>query len=392
MINNMTKPVVLLVRNAARGDFGGAERYPISLAVLIETQAQYTPIVVTRSQQLLEHASRSSVATIRGWWWSKQNWNGRQLILFPLYLIWQALLTCWYVSLLVRTGARAIHLQSKDDFIAGTLAGKIAGRTVVWTDHMDLRYIFENISRPLKNPLGKLVFWCAKLADHVIIISDNERSLVTRQLRHPDALDSQIIVIKNGVIDTLDHYPRHTTPDDEVHFCIASRMVVSKGVGDCIVAFTQLDNPKVHLDIYGDGADLSLFQQVANLHPRIHFHGHTDEPLQAIRDSDAFILPSYHEGLSIALLEAVMLGATVIASDVDSNPEVITHKSNGLLVQPKQPEELAAAMRTLLDHPNLRAQYGHAARETYLQRFNLETIVRNEIQPLYATRSQDKNM
>ena len=379
----MVNQTVLLVRNAAKGDFGGAERYPVSLAYLLENNGEYSPLLVTRSQKLLEFASENSVRTYRGWWWSHQNWSGKYVVLFPLYVAWQFVLTVWYISLLIRTRAVAVHLQSKDDFIAGTIAAKLLGRTIVWTDHMDLRYIFQNITIPFKNPLGKLIFICAKYADHIIVISDNEHTLVTSHFKDPHALDKQIIVIKNGVIDTRDSLVKTARMDNGVYFCLASRITIGKGIGDAIEAFMSLDAPSAHLDIYGDGPDKVAMETKADSHPRIHFHGHTDTPLQALYNSDVYILPSYQEGLSIALLEATMLGATIIASDIDSNPEVITDKANGLLIPPRQPTALAHAMRQLIDDPSLRKQYGEAARITYEQSFDLEIIVRSKIQPLY---------
>ena len=390
--SSQNSPTVLLVRNAARGDFGGAERYPVSLANLIQKEGSYTPIIVTRSQKLLEYAESNTVSTIRGWWLGWQNWSGIRTLLFPFYIVWQLTLTVWYISLLLRTQASAIHLQSRDDFIAGTLAAKLLKRTSVWTDHMDLRYIFQNIAKPFKNPVGKLVFWSAKRADHIIIISDNEYRLITAHCKNPHALDTQITVIKNGVVDTRDQLTRQPSPKNEVHLCLASRMVKNKGVGDAIQAFLSLDNPHAYLDIYGDGPDSDTFRRLAAGNSHIRFYGHTDNPLQAIYNSDVFILPSYQEGLSIALLEATMLGATIIASDVDSNPEVIDDKSNGLLVPPRQPNKLADAMQALIESPQLRARYGSAARTTYEQTFNLETIVRTKILPLYKTRARQEDL
>ena len=62
--------VVLLIRNAAQSDFGGAETYQISLAKTLE-KLHYQPIIVSRSVKLINYAKDNSIQTIRGWWWSQ---------------------------------------------------------------------------------------------------------------------------------------------------------------------------------------------------------------------------------------------------------------------------------------------------------------------------------
>lgn len=383
-----TKPArdtVLLVRNAAKSDFGGAETYPVSVASILSANG-IRPIIASRSKKVLDHAKRNSVSTQRGWWWSRQNWSGRRILLVPFYIAWQFMLTLWYMQLIVKTNARALHIQSKDDFIAGTLAGRILGRRVIWTDHMDLRYVFENISQPFRNPVGKLVFWAARYADNIILISDNEHRLVTSHFKHKDDLSDKIVLIKNGVIDQYSKYPH--SPSSTFSFCLASRMVVNKGVGEAIRAYILFKKnwnqaQATTLDIYGDGADVKQFKSLASGHDDIVFHGHTTNAIAKIAASDVFILPSYQEGLSITLLEATMLGKAIIATDIDSNPEVIHDRSTGLLVKVRDVESLSEAMHELVSKPELLHRLEKGARSNFKQEFNLETVVINKIIPLY---------
>ena len=296
------KQVVLIVRNAASGDFGGAEVYPISLSrVLVENSL--SPIIITRSKQLLAAAREADITAIKGWWWSQQNWSGKKILVLPVYIAWQIVLTGWYINLLLKTKANAIHIQSKDDFIAATIAGRIMRKKVVWTDHMDLRYIFENISRPLRNPLGKIIFWVGHLANHIILISENEYKLVTSKFSNPLSLKKQIILINNGVIDKIDKYREITISLDDNHvfsYCLASRIVTSKGIGEAIKAFEMLQKrvheKNIRLDIYGDGAELQQFKDLAKDNPSIRFYGHQTDVLGKIARSSVFILPSYRRG------------------------------------------------------------------------------------------------
>lgn len=373
---------VLLIRNAAKGDFGGAETYQVSLANILK-KSDYSPIIVSRSPKLLQYAHEHEVPSVKGWWWSRQDWSGKRILLTPLYFLWQLFLTMWYLSLIIRTRASVLHIQSKDDFIAATIAGRLLGKKVVWTDHMDLRYIFQNIARPLRNPVGKLVFLAAHLAHHFILISNNEYRLVTSHFKRKSALKRQITIVKNGVIDQKDKYPPYMQGKDFV-FCLASRIVKNKGIGEAIEAFASLEgNSKYRLKIYGDGPDAENFEKIAEPYKNIAFYGHQSDILAKINEADVFILPSYQEGFSIALLEATMLGKAIIASNVDSNPEIVTDRKTGLLAEVRDTESLAKNMALLATDNHLKHLLETAARKSYEDNFNLDTIVRTQIIPLY---------
>lgn len=380
------RETILLVRNAAKHDFGGAETYPVSLANILKDMG-YKPILVTRSEKLLKYAKGESVKTHRGWWWSRQNWSGWRVSLFPIYILWQIVLTIWYIQLIVRTRALAAHVQSRDDFIAATIAGRIMGIKVIWTDHMDLRYVFESISKNLRNPVGKFVFLAAHIAHHIILISDNEYRLVTAHFKNKHSLEKQIILIKNGVIDrgVKDRKQKRK----RLIFCLASRMVVNKGVGEAISAFKILQkrlsprDSSVQLAIYGDGADTDIFRDLASSDKNIIFYGHQNNAIDKVRDTDVFILPSYQEGFSIALLEASMLGKAIIASDVDSNSEIISHKKTGLLVKVRDTKDLSDAMYLLATDSALRHKLEDGARRNFEQNFDLVKIAKDKIIPLY---------
>ncbi|MEZ6015655.1 MAG: glycosyltransferase family 4 protein [Planctomycetota bacterium] len=114
----------------------------------------------------------------------------------------------------------------------------------------------------------------------------------------------------------------------------------------------------VHLLVAGDGDMQAAWTQLAadlGLAARVHFLGnvpHRDIPLW-IRAADLFVLNSEYEGLSHTLLEVQALGTPMIASGVCGNPEVIEDGVNGLLVDPRDPSDLARAGRRILDDPEL---------------------------------------
>jgi glycosyltransferase involved in cell wall biosynthesis len=80
--------------------------------------------------------------------------------------------------------------------------------------------------------------------------------------------------------------------------------------------------------------------------------------------ADAFILPSYHEGLPMSMLESMAWGLPVIVTPVGGIPEVIRDGHNGLLVEPGHQAQLVHAMQQLIQDEALRVSLGIAARQS----------------------------
>ena len=167
-------------------------------------------------------------------------------------------------------------------------------------------------------------------------------------------------------------------------FCYVGRLIDYKGIKELIEAFNNITTkyPAAKLNIYGAGPDAEKYQNLAKENSQIIFHGHTNVPLQAISESEIFILPSYYEGLSIALLEASMLGHTIIATNIDGNSEVVINQKTGLTVPPKNIKALTNAMLYLLENPALSHQLAKNARAHYEQNFDLSKIIEQQFIPL----------
>jgi glycosyltransferase involved in cell wall biosynthesis len=99
--------------------------------------------------------------------------------------------------------------------------------------------------------------------------------------------------------------------------------------------------------------------------------GLVENAFDLLREADVFVLASRREQSgSLAVLEAMQAGKTIVASACDGVPEDITHDGNGILVPPGDAEALAAALAALLADPDRRTRLGAAARETYEARFS----------------------
>src|SRR5205085_6825312 len=109
----------------------------------------------------------------------------------------------------------------------------------------------------------------------------------------------------------------------------------------------------------------------ADVRDSVHFHGHVSrERVQSeFQTCRLAVFPSYAEAFSMVPLEAMAQGCPVIYSNRCSGPELIDHGTNGLLIDPDRPEEIAAAITALLRDDALAARLGTCGRDEVVRRF-----------------------
>lgn len=95
---------------------------------------------------------------------------------------------------------------------------------------------------------------------------------------------------------------------------------------------------------------------------KVFFYGVTQDIGRVLSGFDIFVLPSYTEGLSNALLEAMACGRAIICSNIDTNREVVSDKQEALLVDPHRPSEIADAIKLICMDDSLRLRLGHNAK------------------------------
>ena len=139
----------------------------------------------------------------------------------------------------------------------------------------------------------------------------------------------------------------------------------------CAARLVQQENDNLLFLIVGEGPLEGSLKELAislGLGEKVIFVGHRDDVYEVIEAIDIFVLPSYHEGIPMVLLEAMALNRAVIASRVGGIPEVVDHGVNGLLVSAGKENELAEACQLLIRDKSLTASLSGAARlkvETY---------------------------
>lgn len=370
--------IVLLIRNIWEDAYGGAEKYQIDLAKIL-VQNNVRPIIVSSSRRILEEAKKNNIKYIKAPYSHRQNWSGWRNILLPCFAIWELYLYFWYLRIIIKTKASTLHIQSRDDMIAGTLAAKTLRKRVIWTDHSDLRLVvWENLDKKYKNPIGKFIFKISNIPFRITTISQYEYDFVNKITPHKL---KNLTIIKNGTFDDSRHNKKKTFDYTIGHI---GRIIDYKGIEELIRAFDSVSPkyPRAKLLIYGDDSDASYFKQISS-NKKIKFMGYTSDPIDAYTKIDIFVLASHHEGLSLSLIDAAMMKKTIISTDIDGNPEIVIDDKTGLLVPAREIKPLAEALDRVLSSEKLRTKLSNNARKHYEENFNFEEIVKDEIVPLY---------
>jgi GalNAc-alpha-(1->4)-GalNAc-alpha-(1->3)-diNAcBac-PP-undecaprenol alpha-1,4-N-acetyl-D-galactosaminyltransferase len=122
------------------------------------------------------------------------------------------------------------------------------------------------------------------------------------------------------------------------------RLSKEKGHKVLIEAFSNLKDKTWRLDIVGDGPEMNNLKQLVtqlNLQSNVYFHGHQKDFKHLLAKASLFVLPSFYEGFPNALVEAMTVPLTCIASDCVAGPsEIITHGENGFLFETGNSEAL----------------------------------------------------
>lgn len=237
--------------------------------------------------------------------------------------------------------------------------------------------------------------WSAKignaLADRVTVNADAVRDFVHVNEGCPR---QKMTVIPSGV-DTRRFQPlppaqfKARLGLSEAHLIVGvvTRMRVRKGVEEFIRAIGELRNqlPNVHGVIVGEVSLDDTLQQLVHalrLEGHLTLLGRRSDMPEVLSAFDVFVLSSHDEGMSNAILEAMAMEKPVVATDVGGTGEVLRHGHSGLLVPPKDPSALAAAIGDVLSQPTRLREMGRLGRRIVEQQFSADAMVR-QMQQLY---------
>jgi D-inositol-3-phosphate glycosyltransferase len=229
--------------------------------------------------------------------------------------------------------------------------------------------------------------WLARNVDHVIATTRAERATLIGF----GARGDQISVIPCGVDVTRFRPVRSASRPARRILCV-SRLVPRKGITDVVRALVSI--PETELVIAGGppramladdphARELLLLANQLGVADRVRLVGAVDtaDVPNLMRTASVACCTPWYEPFGIVAVEAMACGVPVVATAVGGLAETVVDGLTGVLVPPREPEAIAAAVRTLLDSPELRHDMGVAG-SRHARRFGWRSVAKQTLDVL----------
>ncbi len=184
-------------------------------------------------------------------------------------------------------------------------------------------------------------------------------------------------------------------PENKILVLYLGNLKKSKGIYELLNAFLQISGEKedVELRICGDGIEKSGIIRFIEENDRtesMYMMGaiDCDQVDLWMKACDLFVLPSHHEGMPNAVMEAMACGLPVVASSVGGLPEAIGDCDGATLVPAKEVKALKKYIQLIIDDADLRSKMSNAARIRAKERFGVETTTEKVIDYLAKVKNE----
>ncbi len=283
---------------------------------------------------------------------------------------------------------------------AHTPKGGLLGTIAAWLARIPVR-IYHMHGLPLITATGYkrlLLRWseqvACRLAHQVFCVSRSVREVaLAESLCRPEKIKVLLRGSINGVDAAHRFNPTNTSenarkdtrstysiPADALVVGFVGRIVCDKGLVKLAKAWRALHQefPALHLVVVGpfepqDPVPPDV-EALLRDDPRIHLTGMVDNTPPLYAAMEVLALPSYREGFGLAAIEASAMKVPVVATRIPGCVDAVEDGVTGMLVPPRDAAALADAIRTYLNHPELRRQHGQAGRQRVLRDFRPDAI------------------
>jgi glycosyltransferase involved in cell wall biosynthesis len=354
------------------GGPGGAERVLTSLVLALEAAGEF----------------RSQVGLLKdGWVAAELRAHGHVPVFFPLRRPLDPALLVALARHIRRAGVDLVHAHEFTMNVYGGVAAALARVPAIGTVHG--RGYYSTAGRRI----AALKF-AARLGTVLVAVSSDIKRFLETEL----GLEG-VRLIPNGI--DVDRPASGDRARGRAALALPPAVPVIGAVGNLypikghrtlIQALSSLSVP-VHVVIAGRGEEEAALRRDAaalGLADRVHLLGFRDDVPDLLAAFDIYALPSFSEGQSLALIEAMAAGRPIVATAVGGNPELLgAGEPAGLLVPPGDPAALAEALARLLARPAEAERLGAAARARARAEFSLAVML-GRYRALYAERLQGR--
>lgn len=300
------------------------------------------------------------------------------LILKILYGVWRILLFSFVVN---RYELVHIHMSVKGSAQRKMRYARIAklhGKKVILHIHSGNFIVYYKSLSPEKQ---KKVKECLESADCVFALSEGWKAAFEKELGLHNCA-----ALPNGIL--LKKFPAVQKPFAErnIDFLFLGRLGEQKGTDDTLNVLERLrrEGRNFRCVMAGDGP---IEEYVAKIRQKgllrqVELAGWVDgeEKMSLLQDAKILLLPSYHEGLPMSILEAMASGEAVVSTPVGGIPEAVQKEKSGFLITPGDTKALYNALWKLLNDPERAEEMGKCGRKIVEQKYDLEMLHRQ----LYA--------
>jgi glycosyltransferase involved in cell wall biosynthesis len=276
------------------------------------------------------------------------------------------------------------------------ISGFLARMAAWWTGVPRIAYTghgfwFNHPGNPARQAVGFLMEWIAARVTTVFLTVSDEEASDARRL----GISRDAISVRNGRDPSVFHPDTVASarlraelgvPEDRVVIVAVSRLVRHKGYPELAAAMRQL--PDADLWVVGErllsdrGDDMLSLLRNAGLGERLHLLGHRTDVAAILAAADIFVLPSHFEGLPMSVIEAMLTGLPVVATDIRGPREQVLPEVTGLLVPPAAVAPLAAALLSLAADPAARAAMGASGRERAMELYDEAKVLARTLELL----------
>lgn len=238
-----------------------------------------------------------------------------------------------------------------------------------------------------KGITSKLVVFMYKFATKAVdkIIFENRENMLI--FTSATKIDERKCMVVNGAgVNTTEYPYLEMSKQSTTVFLFNGRIMKEKGIDELLYAADKLKKEKFDIEIHIIGGYEESYREVIDQYTKgnmIIYHGFVDDVKDYIKQSSCVVLPSYHEGMSNALLEGASCGRALITTNVAGCKEAVTDGVNGYLVKKYSKEDLFEKMKqfSLLSKEE-QIIMGKQSREKMMDEFERSDVIRKVISVL----------